>query len=396
MEVIATAAETKSLVDKSNNKSFLVFTEDRLHSIKMQNDLPQRWILKGNQTSFSDKALRGEYLAFQLGVYALQDLPEVFIEFSDLNSATGKKIAAKNIQCINTNGTKYDGSVFANRPSVLKGKIQAMWCGVDVPETTQPGVYNGKAIVHIGNQTKEIALHVTIENGITKNGGIDHPEKMTRLKWLNSTMAQENTVIAPYTPLVVSDSGISLLGRKLILNKDGFPAQIQTFFTPEMTSIGSTPNNLFAEAVHFHFYDSKGKQPLLWKSNPINYLKKEAGTVAWQVTSASAALQMDVNAALEFDGFLSYTVKFTALEDMAFNEINFHLPIEPSAAKYLMGLGLKGGDRPDTLLWKWDVAHKNQDGGWIGSVNAGLQFSFRDEKYSRPLNTNFYLFSINK
>ena len=74
-------------------------------------------------------------------------------------------------------------------------------------------------------------------------------------------MAQENTVIAPYTPLVVSDSGISLLGRKLILNKDGFPAQIQTFFTPEMTSIGSTPNNLFAEAVHFHFYDAKGKQP---------------------------------------------------------------------------------------------------------------------------------------
>ena len=35
--------------------------------------------------------------------------------------------------------------------------------------------------------------------------------------------------------------------------------------------------------------------------------------------------------------------------------------------------------------------NKNQDGGWIGSVNAGLQFSFRDEKYSRPLNTNFYL-----
>ncbi|MEI8097959.1 MAG: glycoside hydrolase domain-containing protein [Sediminibacterium sp.] len=391
MEVIATAAETKSLVDKSSNKSFLVFTEDRLHPIKMQNDLPQRWILKGNQNSFSDKALRGEYLAFQLGIYALQDLPEVFIEFSDLSSATGKKISAKNIQCINTNGIKYDGSVFANRPSVLKGKIQAMWCGVDVPESTQSGVYNGKATVHIGNQTKEIALHVTIENGITKNGGIDHPEKMTRLKWLNSTMAQENTVIAPYTPLVVSDSSISLLGRKLILNKDGFPAQIQTFFTPEMTSIGTTPNNLFAEAVHFHFYDSKGKQPLLWKSNPINYLKKEAGTVAWQVTSTSAALQMDVNAALEFDGFLSYTVKFTALEDMAFNEINFHLPIEPSAAKYLMGLGLKGGDRPDTLLWKWDVAHKNQDGGWIGTVNAGLQFSFRDEKYSRPLNTNFYL-----
>ena len=112
MEVIATAAEKSALVTKSSSKSFLVFTEDRMHPIKMQNDLPQRWILKGNQSSFSDKALRGEYLAFQLGIYALSDLPEVYIEFTDLTSLIGKKIAAKNLQCINTNGIKYDGSIF--------------------------------------------------------------------------------------------------------------------------------------------------------------------------------------------------------------------------------------------------------------------------------------------
>ncbi|HLX66239.1 MAG TPA: glycoside hydrolase domain-containing protein, partial [Puia sp.] len=50
------------------------------------------------------------------------------------------------------------------------------------------------------------------------------------------------------------------------------------------------------------------------------------------------------------------------------------------------------GYRPDSLFrWKWDVAHKNQDGAWIGTVNAGLQYSLRDERYVRPLNTNFYL-----
>lgn len=47
--------------------------------------------------------------------------------------------------------------------------------------------------------------------------------------------------------------------------------------------------------------------------------------------------------------------------------------------------------RPENFSWKWDVAKKNQDGAWLGNVNAGLQFSLRDEKYSRPLNTNFYL-----
>jgi hypothetical protein len=54
-------------------------------------------------------------------------------------------------------------------------------------------------------------------------------------------------------------------------------------------------------------------------------------------------------------------------------------------------LGQKGGLRPDTVKWKWDVATKNQDGAWIGEVNAGLQYTLRDENYVRPLNTNFYL-----
>jgi len=391
MEVIATAAETKSIMDKNKDKSFLVFPESRTNSIRMKNDLPQRWIIKGIQNTFSDNALRGEYLAFQLGVYALQDLQDVRVSFSDLKNKNGKIISSKNISCINTDGIKYDATVFSNKVDVVKGKVQAMWCGLDVPQSASPGLYSGKAVVSSGNSSKEIMLQINVGDGITKNGGIDKPENMTRLKWLNSTLAQENTVIAPYTPLLVNDTVISLLGRKIFLNKDGFPAQVQTFFTPEMTSIGSNANDLFTEPVHFHFYDTDGKQPLVWKSNGLNFIKKDPGTVLWQSSNTSASLQMDVNASLEFDGFLSYSVKFTALQDVALNEINFHLPMQPAATKYMIGLGLKGGLRPDTLQWKWDVAHKNQDGAWIGNVNAGIQFSLRDEKYSRPLNTNFYL-----
>ncbi|MFT3980438.1 MAG: DUF6067 family protein [Ferruginibacter sp.] len=391
MEVIATAAETKQLIEKNSGRSFLVFPEARENAIRMKTDLPQRWITRGVQNSFTDTAVRGEYLAFQLGVYALQNLENVTVHFTELRNKNGKVIPVKNISCINTDGVKYDGSVFKATVSVAKGNVQSMWCGIDIPQTTAPGIYSGKAVVEAGGQQKEITLQVKVTEGITKNGGIDKPENMTRLKWLNSTMAQENTVIAPYTPLIITDTTVSLLGRKVLLNKDGFPAQIETFFTPEMTSIGTKANDLFIEPLHFHFIDTTGKQTLKWKPGGIHFTKKEAGTAAWECTNTSAALQMDINASLEFDGFLSYTVKLTALQDAAFNDINFHLPMQPAVARYLMGLGLKGGSRPDTLQWKWDVAHKNQDGAWIGDVNAGIQFSFRDEKYSRPLNTNFYL-----
>ncbi|KAF2331882.1 hypothetical protein DM444_11610 [Flavobacterium ginsenosidimutans] len=389
MEVIATASETSALVAKNSGNSFLVFPEDREHSIKLKSDLPQRWIQKGVQNSFSDTAMKGEYLAFQLGVYALEDLKNVKVTFSNLVSPSGT-IDAKEINCINTDGTKYDGNPFTNTVSVSKGKIQAMWCGIDVPQTAVAGTYNGKATVTANGKSKEINLQITVSNQVTKNGGIDSPEKMTRLKWLNSTLAQENTVIAPYTPLTVNNSEIALLGRKLIVAPNGFPAQIQTFFTPEMTSVTAKANDILSSPIDFHFIDASGKEAQ-WKNNGVKFTKKEAGTVSWESTSTSKSVQMDVNASVEFDGFVHYIVKVTALEDVSFNDINFQMPMQPTSAKYMMGLGQKGGDRPATFDWKWDVAHKNQDGAWIGAVNSGLQFSLRDEKYSRPLNTNFYL-----
>jgi len=390
MEVIATASVTSAIVAKNSGNSFLVFPEDREHSIKLKSDLPQRWIQKGVQNSFSDTAMKGEYLAFQLGVYALEDLKNVKVSFTNLVSTTGATIEAKDISCINTDGTRYDGTPFTNTVSVSKGKIQAMWCGIDVPQTAAAGTYNGKATVTANGKSKEINLQITVSNEVTKNGGIDSPEKMTRLKWLNSTLAQENTVIAPYTPLTVNNSEIALLGRKLIVAANGFPAQIQTFFTPEMTSVTTKANDILSAPIDFHFVDASGKE-VQWKNSGVKFTKKEAGIVSWENTATSKSVQMDVNASVEFDGFVHYTVKVTALEDVAFNDINFQMPMQPTSAKYMMGLGQKGGDRPATFDWKWDVAHKNQDGAWIGAVNSGLQFSLRDEKYSRPLNTNFYL-----
>ncbi|WP_223256028.1 glycoside hydrolase domain-containing protein [Flavobacterium laiguense] len=391
MEVIATAAETQNVMAQNKGKAFLVFPEDRLNSIRMQKDLPKRWIDKGVQNTFTDTALRGEYLAFQLGVYALQDLNNVKVTFSDLKNAAGKTIAAKNISCINTDGVKYDGTVFSNTVNVLKGKVQALWCGIDVPESTQAGDYVGEVLVTSGGATQAVTLHLVVNEGVTHNGGIDQPEKMARLKWLNSTMAQENTVIAPYTPLEVKETEISLLGRKVLLSKNGLPTQIQTFFTPEMTSIGTKANDILAAPAQFHVLDNAGKEINNWKNTSFKFTKKEAGTVSWESTNTATGVDMQVNGTLEFDGFLSYTVKITALEDVTFNDINFQMPLQPTSAKYLMGLGQKGGERPESIKWKWDVANKNQDGAWIGNVNSGLQFSFRDEKYSRPLNTNFYL-----
>ena len=392
MEVIATGAEKKSLVSKSSNAAYLVFPEDRLHPVKMQADIPRRWVLTGERKSFADTAAKGEFMAFQLAVYALADVRHVKIAFTGLQSGSGK-IAAKDITCFNTEGTSYDNKPVQFVVNVPSGKVQSLWCGIDVPLKIAAGIYKGKAVVSAdGLQPTSIDIALTVTGKTATDGGISEPWKQTRLKWLNSTLAQENTVIAPYTPLEVSgDSAISLLGRRITVSKDGFPKQVQTFFTKEMTGYQTAPNNLLYEAVHFHFTKSSDGKDVKLINGPVSFMQKSAGTVQWNCSSSSDSLQMDVTASLEFDGFMQYTVKVIALNDIGFKDIVMHIPFQKDKADYLMGLGQKGGARPDKVSWKWEVATRNQDGAWIGNVNAGMQYSLRDEKYVRPLNTNFYL-----
>ena len=394
MEVIATQKELQSIIAANADKPYLVFTEDRLHPIKMPHDLPQRWVQKGVTYKFNDAALKGENFSYQLGVYPVkEDLQDVKLDFADLKDAAGHRIPASAMSCLNTDGTKYDGSVLHTTVNVNKGDVQALWCLVNIPAKTTAGTYSGTVTVKTSNAAATvIKITLQVKDKLAVKGGVNEPWKQTRLAWLNSTLAQNNEVIKPYTPLKLDSMSISLLGRKVILNKTGFPEQIQTFFTPEMTETTTVAKNILGENIHFHVVNAATHKDIAFKSAGVNFTEKSAGTLKWTAQNTSDLMNMDVSATMEFDGYLFYTVKVTALKDVALDDIKFHIPFDKNSSKYLMGLGQKGGLRPDTVKWKWDnVATKNQDGAWIGEVNAGLQYSLRDENYVRPLNTNFYL-----
>jgi len=395
MEVIATRSETDVILKRNAGKPFVVFPEDRMFPIRMTDHLPVRWTRGGDKTSFAGNARRGEFYAFQLGIYAVEDLSDVRVVFDGLRSG-GNAITASNMTCINTEGIDYRGEHFTKRVDVGAGKVQAIWCGVDVPVDAKPGKYTGKAIISAQSMKPQIiSVSIDVSNTVAENSGFNEPEKQTRLKWLNSTLAQENTVVAPYTPILVRGNELSILGRRITLDAaTGFPAKIETFFTPEMTSIGTTPKSVLAEPMAV---DIKGSDGGVFgsKASPMRITERSPGTVKWTAANTfpngSKNLTMDVNGTLEFDGSLSYEVKITAAQDVDLDDIRLRIPLVRDAAEYMLGLGEKGRKTPDELKWKWDVATKNQDGAWLGAVNGGLQFSLRDEKYSRPLNTNFYL-----
>jgi len=392
MEVVATKAETEALLKKNQAKPFLVFPELREYPVRMKDKLPYRWIKSGPSSSFKGDAARGEHYSFQVALYAIQQLGDVRISFTDLRSSSGKIIAAKNISCLNNTGIKYDATPFAHHVDVPAKTVQSMWCLLQVPENTAKGSYTGKATIHSkGNADVQVQININVSDILLTDGGISEPWKQTRLHWLNSTLAQENDVIIPYTPLKVEKRSISLLGRRMFVSDNGFPSQILSFFTKEMTGYTTRPSRIFSGPVRFNVTKQGGANPMVWKERGLQFVRKEAGTVSWKAESYNTELKREVSATMEFDGFVMYTVKLTALNDVSIKDIALVLPFTRESSKYMMGLGQKGGYRPAGFDWKWDVATKNQDGAWIGNVNMGLQYSLRDEKYSRPLNTNFYL-----
>lgn len=390
MEVVATQTETTALIQANAGKQFLVFPELRDYPVRMKDKLPYRWIKSGPSQQFLGEAARGEHYSFQLALYALKPLKDVAIEFTDLQAVSGQVIPAKKISCLNNAGTRYDGSVFSALVQVPAQTVQSMWCLATIPQDISAGMYHGKAIIQ-SQGNAPVTISINVSDRLLADGGISEPWKQTRLHWLNSTLAQENTVLAPYIALQVQKNVVSLLGRKLHVGKDGFPAQVESFFTKEMTGYAKKSSVVFTTASRFEVVKSGTHKPMAFKQKGLQFVKKEAGTVEWIAENYNDDLTQQIHAAIEFDGFVNYTVKVIAKRDVQLKDISLSMPFTKEASRYMMGLGQKGGLRPASFDWRWDVATKNQDGAWIGNVNMGLQYSLRDEKYSRPLNTNFYL-----
>ncbi|MFT4022729.1 MAG: DUF6067 family protein [Flavihumibacter sp.] len=389
MEVIASEKELQSLVAKSARKDFLLFTEDRINPIRMTDHIPAKWASQA-KPAFRGSAAPGEQYSFQVGLYALQPIAVTGVQCSALTNGQAQTITANRISCINTGGTDYRGEPFSKTVAIAAGKVQALWCLVDIPASQAPGIYQGRLRLQTADGPDAfVPVSIEIKGAALADGGLSEPWKQTRLHWLNSTLYQDNTVIPPYTPLTRTNNRIQLLGRDISLSANGLPEKIQTWFSPEMTGMSRQPNPVLAAPLRFIIRTNGKEQPL--SGGSLRYEKESPGAISWTANSGNNNLSMTVQGSLEFDGFLNYQVAIAALNDVSIDDISLLMPLHKNAATYLMGLGQKGGYRPDHFHWQWEVATKNQDGAWIGGINAGLQFSLRDEHYSRPLNTNFYL-----
>lgn len=386
MEVIATSNETARLLKEHPGEKYILFTEDRKFPIRMTTDIPYKWIADNRHDFFNGQADKGEYYVFQLGVWAARsNVENLHVDFSALtNKATGEQIPASSFTCFNTEGTDVTGTVFEKNCSVDKGKVQALWVGTQLPEHLSAGTYQGTVTVSAANaESKTVQVSLNVSENVIANHGDNEPWRHSRLRWLNSQIGFDDEVIAPYTPLVMKDKTISCLGREIKLSDLGLPEHITSYFKETMTGIGTNGRSVLAAPMEL------AADGGAWENLNFEITKHKQGAIAWKALNQNSRFLMDLEGEMESDGNIVYKVTLVAREDASVEDVALRTHLASGVGRYMMGLGEKGGYCPNDLRWKWDV-EKNQDAVWVGDVNAGIQIRLYDNKYERPLNTNFY------
>jgi hypothetical protein len=267
--------------------------------------------------------------------------------------------------------------------------VQALWLGVQVPDKVPAGDYKGEVtIAPAGLPATRVAVTLTVSAHTISASGDDEPWRHSRLRWLDSTLALDDAIVAPYTPVGMRDNTVSVLGRAVVVGRDGLPERIQSRFTQEMTSIGEKGRDVLSGPVRLVF-DRAGAALPAWTTSGVRFARRAAGAVSWESDGSSGPLSVKTRAQMEFDGNMEFEVDVRTSQSTSLNDIRLEIPLAKDVARFMMGMSVKGGRRPASFEWTWDVQN-NQDSAWIGDVNAGLQFTLKDDKYTRPLNTNFY------
>ena len=391
MEVIATRSETDALVAENPDAEFLLFPEERANPIVMKDDLPQRWILRGPGGPFRASVARGEFFVFQVGLFAARGpVRDVRIEFGGLTGVGSRgSIPGSAFGCFTLGGVDNAGRKLVIPVSVDSGRVHPFWCGVRIPANLPPGRYRGS--LGVGPRDRPITplvMELAVAPDTVASSGDDEPARLSRLRWLDSRLAFDDRIVSPYTPVRIAGRRVSVLGRTVTLGEGGFPESIATFFTEEMTGIRKTGREILRGPVVLRIEGADGAGiPLRYGG--VRFTRRAEGVAEWRSSAASAPVHVEVRGSLEFDGTMEYAVTLRALRETSLGDVRLTIPMAADVARYMLGLGRRGGLRPDEVRWRWDVA-KNQDGAWLGDVNAGLQFSLKDEHYARPLNTNFY------
>ena len=371
MGLIATQKEIENLKAKAP-ADFLTFPEDRAFPIRLTT-IPVRWVEKGPSSEFEGEACPNEYYTWQTGIWAVnKDLQDISWSCSDFIHESGKAaISKKEVTCFNMEGTNWDGKPVIFDVNVPRGKVQALWFGMQIPENAKPGQYEGEITLAPKN-CPPASVKVKVRVGEEKLGdkGDGDLWRHSRLRWLNSTLGIDSLPVAPYRKMQLNDSVIIATGKEVMVGQNGL-----------IRSVKVNGKEIFAQPVEFILVTDKGQVRLTSANRTIR--QDADGLVSWHSEGISGeGIRFDCDAYMEYDGYIHYSIRVHSEKTVAVRDIKLVSRFTPEASEYFMGAGYKGGLRPENYTWDWKGPW---DSYWIGGDLAGLHVELRGGAYHGPL-----------
>ena len=379
MAVPATTGELSDFLG-GHDASYLVFPEDRRRPIRMRDQLPHRWVRNGPSSSFAGQAQRNEFYAFQIGVFAArQDVQRLAVSFGTL-SAGANRIPADRLTCFNTQGSDWLGRPMAPEISIAKGMTQALWIGIDISAESEPGEYRGTVTLTPANAAPTtVEIRLAVSDPVLPDRGDADAWRHSRLRWLDSDLGRDADCTQSFEPLRVEGRTVSCLQRRVRLADTGLPE-----------SITSQGNELLLQPLRFVVDDGAAHAFLAapdWSVRQIG-----SGLVRWQTKGRAGPLRVVCTSTMESDGYINVSLACRADRDTSLRDLRLEIPMRPTMATYLMGIGREGGRRPERYEWRWPAGPANghyYDSFWMGDAHGGIHCELRGADYCGPM-VNLY------
>ena len=235
---ISTGEARENYADGFGDILFFIFPETRENPIKWYDSVNIKWLEKEFPVAlFEIHAQPGEYMVYQVGVWALEKTIEnLEVRFSDLAGKNGLNIGSKQMTCFNKGGIDMRGIPFSKMVRVDRGRVQALWMGIDLANTKE-GSYIGTVSVLADGIEQSIPVQLEVHGKRVRNHGFGEGSRLSRMAWLNSEVGLDSKITRGYEPVMREGNSRKFWDAPLILHQTVFRLWSPVISSPQTSSL---------------------------------------------------------------------------------------------------------------------------------------------------------------
>ncbi|NLT18232.1 MAG: hypothetical protein BWX72_01995 [Firmicutes bacterium ADurb.Bin080] len=347
-----------------------IFALDRASIIEDYEDLSiLKDLTEGKKFSFS--ASRHEYFVVQLLLLPDYTTDKLEVQTGPLEGSTKDIIGA--VTCFNTEGISFEGENFKKYLSVKKGVLQPLFFGFNF---SRSGIGLHSTKIRVGKD--DLIIEIDLSDRLVFNEGTDNKTTLSRLKWLNSNIARNISLIDDLDALNIVGKEVRFSGKNIKLGNDGLVDNVESFFNDSNSLEPDIQTTLFYRPMEIVI---EGKK---LKYNKIRIAGRQNKGIL-MADGKGDGVKIEIIAVLLYEGAMSYRVKISAEKDVVTS--NIALNMYYLSPDFMIGFG-KRACAIENYEKKWDSQY-NQNSFFLGKVNCGARVKFEGASESKTV-VGFY------